>query len=301
MSSSLFVLFNVMGVVFTVVNGLCMGGQMCYYDKNIVANRSMAILLIVEHCLCILLSVFLAKQAHVIDAQLNSDVGVKLKYPLGRLRKTISRISNKLTSDPKVVSSDPNGSVVSLRRENTETPDLHHVQTDHEGKVMSTIEISAMRRKRFKHKRSKSNPIQMDRNVLKPQSMAEEVFSIYSDSEMKDSLEVRRKKPKVFRFRNRVSVINTKNKPRTKDSAGSSDDDTQEVEIVQTTTLSLQSSGLVVVAPYSQETDDQNLTAMSQKRQMEGQSESEITETDSSPPSYDSVIIGPGPDIPVED
>ena len=260
-----------MGVVFAVVNGICMDGLMCYYDRNKSANRAMAVLLIIEHCVCILLSVILAKRAHVIDAGLKSDVSIRLNQPMifykkssGDLQANKSKDSRKQVPPAAVSTSDES------RRQSMDTPDLQHVQTDHEGKVMSTIEISAKRRK-FRKKRSKSNP-NLKRIGLTPEDLDddEDVFSIFSDSEMKDSKERRRSKIKVFRVKNRVSVINKK--PNT-----STDEERHEVQIVQTTTVSVKSSGTVMQVK-SVSPDDDTTT-------------NDDTYTES-PPPYESVIQG---------
>lgn len=263
-----------MGVVFAVVNGICIKGQMCYYDRNEVANRSMAILLIIEHCVCILLSVLLAKKAYVIDAGLKSDVAIRLNHPFTLFYRR--EVNTPQRTSAGVAPAPMSSSVESVcaRRESMDTPDLHHVQTDHEGKVMSTVEISAKRRKKFRKNRSKSNP-NLKREALKPQDIDGEVYSIFSDSEAKDSRERRRSKTKVFRVKNRVSVVNK----RPKRDDVSDEDDKQEVEIVQTTTVSVKSSGkFMKVKPFTPEIDEQTTT-----------SDDTICETES-PPSYDSVI-----------
>lgn len=285
-SSSLFVLFNVMGVVFTVVNGVCMGGQMCYYDRNIVANRAMAILLIIEHCACILFSVLLAKRAHVIDAELNSDVSVKLNQPFNYFRRSRSRKSS-VVSPSQRTSSEDSAESVRDERFDTESPDLHHVHTDHEGKALSTVEITAKRRKLFRKRRSKSHPnlskatneLHVD---LKPEDAEGKVYTLYSDSEMKIQKVKNRKKIFVrkVKSKNRVSVIN---KPR----KNSCDDEIrQEVEIVQTTTLSLQSSGsgVLVVAPVSPDADDSELNSTIEEQMNKTLQEAGVIAADCTPP-----------------
>lgn len=201
-----------MGTVFVVVNGLCIEGQMCYYDKHEVANRLMAVVLIIFHCASILVCVFLAKRAHVIDQELNSDISVKLNQPLDWLHRR-SRRSSMTSALPSVTDSSV-GSASSLanRSGETETPDLLHVQTSKTGAVMTTVEISA---KRFvkKHRRSKSNPTMIKTsdsqlNQLNPEGT---VYSIYSDTEMGHSEEKKKKKIGLFKKvkKNQVESKNT--------------------------------------------------------------------------------------------
>ncbi|XP_052817617.1 uncharacterized protein LOC128243734 [Mya arenaria] len=196
-SSSVLVLFNVMGVVFVVVNGICLEGQMCFYDKNETANRVMAIWLIILHCASILINVFLAKRAHVIDSQLNHDVSVKLNQPLDWLHRR-SRRSSMTSALPSCESSIGSAASLSETSNRTETPNLSQVQTSKSGVVMTTVEISA---KRFTktHRRSKSHP-NMVRNIdFKPDPSDGTMVPIFSDTEMRQSEEKKKKKIGLFR------------------------------------------------------------------------------------------------------
>lgn len=171
-----------MGVVFTVVNGICIQQMMCYYDKYTAANRTMAIVLILEHCVSVILSVFLAKKSHLIHSQLNEDVGIKLNIPFDFLHFR-SRRRSEASGDQTEVA----------RNEQTtptdKQPDLTEVQVKG-GHTLTTVEISAMRQKT--HRRSKSQPNMLKQLGLKPAE--DDIFSIYSDSESKVKEAARKKR-----------------------------------------------------------------------------------------------------------
>lgn len=186
-SLSVFVLFNVMGVVFTVVNGMCVEDQMCYYDQNKTANRLMAICLIILHCVSILLSVFLAKRAHLIDSELNTDIGIKLNHVINFLRRQRS-----VASIPQSEISDSKRTSPSQDSDRTEVG-LSEVQNKG-GHVLTTIEISAMAHRKT-HRRSKSQPNMVKQlGLQKPGDVKGQVFSIYSDTEVDESDERKKKK-----------------------------------------------------------------------------------------------------------
>ncbi|KAL4234587.1 hypothetical protein ACF0H5_006228 [Mactra antiquata] len=191
-SSSLFVLFNVMGTVFTVVNGMCIEDQMCYYDKNITANRMMAITLILLHCVSIVLSVFLAKRTHLIDSQLNTDIGIKLNHVINFLRK---RRNHSVASIPQSDRSESRQTTPSQESNQTDTG-LSEVHSKG-GHVLTTIEISAMAHRKT-HRRSKSQPNMVKQlGLQKPENLKGQVFSIYSDTETAENDERERKKRKT--------------------------------------------------------------------------------------------------------
>ncbi|XP_052232040.1 uncharacterized protein LOC127845257 isoform X2 [Dreissena polymorpha] len=222
-NSSVIVLFNVMGVVFAVVNGLCISGQQCYYDRNEHANRFIAIALVLLHCLSILVNVLLAKRSHLIGSQFQHDVSVKFIHTMVWLRRKRSRkvsMTSQLPSLPEsCVDASENSTFTSpTQRENT--PTLTEVQTSKRGSVMATIEIMAMRKHKT-HRRTKSHP-NMIRNIdLKPDDMEGTVYSIYSDSEMKKSEESKKKKIGLFRKRKKNKVDSESLTSSTKDSVAS--------------------------------------------------------------------------------
>lgn len=227
--SSIFVLFNVMGVVFTVVNGMCTAGQMCYYDKHLMANRAMAILLTLEHCVSVISSVFLAKRAHVIDSELNEDVSIKLNLPFDFLERLKSRKRTESVEHLELSRSEqttPSGSI-----EQKETGLSNVVVKD--GHVLTTIEISAMSRKT--HRRTKSQPNMIRQLDLKPPELEGQVYSIYSDSETKMTEEEKRKKKRFIPSKRKLNRIDAtihisaiprvNSKSRESDEHGTSEDE----------------------------------------------------------------------------
>ncbi|XP_045192290.2 uncharacterized protein LOC123548808 [Mercenaria mercenaria] len=209
---SVFVLFNVMGVVFTVVNGMCIESQMCYYDKNYISNRTMAILLILEHCVSILASIFLAKRAHLIDSELSADVSIKLNHHFNFSRKSKRSSASEQQSDTsRSQQTTP---------ENKNESGLSEVQNKG-GHVLTTIEISAMTHRKT-HRRSKSQPITLKQLGLEQTKIEGQEFSIYSDSESKVKGEHHKKKRRFIPSKsksNRVKAtieINTDKRVRSK-------------------------------------------------------------------------------------
>ena len=77
---SVIVLWEVMGIVFTVVNGICNSGQLCYYDRNVGVNRGMAICIIFLHSLSMVISTFLARKTHLYEVEFGNDISIKLGH-----------------------------------------------------------------------------------------------------------------------------------------------------------------------------------------------------------------------------
>lgn len=224
---SVFVLFNVMGVVFTVVNGICIESMECYYDKNDISNRFMAILLILEHCISILASVYFAKRTHVIDSELSADTSIRLNHHFDYLQ-----IRTHKHSSSSMQQSETSRSQQTTPSDNQNEPELSKVQSKG-GHVLTTIEISAMSHKKT-HRRSKSQPINFKQLGLNPQEIEGHMFSIYSDSEMKVKAEDRKKKRRFVPSKpkgNRVTAtikITAKKRVRSKSVGHDIDEDSTE-------------------------------------------------------------------------
>lgn len=215
LSCAMFVLFNVTGVVFTVVNGICIENQMCYYDKYLASNRMMAVLLILEHCACILGSILIAKRVHLIYSELNADTAIKLnRLDLLRIRTKHRSVTSLPQSAGSSHSEQTNPSHSGSQKEHG----LSHVQNKG-GHILTTIEISAMNPRKT-HRRSRSQPIMLKQLGLKPPEMEEETVSIFSDSDMKVNVKNRKKKRRFIPAKaNRVKTtieISTEGKSRSK-------------------------------------------------------------------------------------
>ena len=166
---------------------MCIEGQMCYYDKNHVANRTMAILLIFEHFLFTLVSIILAKRSHLIESDLSADASIKLNTHFNF--RTGMKKKSSVSLQQSNISRSQQGTP-----ENQKESGLSEVQKKG-GHILTTIEISAMTRRKT-HRRSKSQPVNLKHLSLKPIEIEGRVFSIYKDSESEN--EKGRKKKKGF-------------------------------------------------------------------------------------------------------
>lgn len=183
-----FVLFNVMGVVFTVVNGVCIKDQMCYYDKNEVANRFMAILLILQHCITIVTCVFLTKKGHLIDTELSSDITIRLyhHFDFSKIAARLKARAAKHKSNAKSVRDaeanvGSSGSIPSISTTKSSTKDEDEVFA---GPQTSAAEKFEKIRNHHK-KKSKSQPNLHQRNNSDGATEIKgTLVSIYSGSDM---------------------------------------------------------------------------------------------------------------------
>lgn len=163
-----------------------------------MSNRMMAILLILEHCVSILASIFFAKRSHLIDSELSADTAIKLNHHFDFLRIRTSKLSPSESSGSHQSNSD---------ELNEHTLTEVHSKGCH---ILTTIEISAMTHKKT-HRRSKSQPNMVKQLGLKPLEVEGQVFSIYSDSEMKvENVEDRKKKRRFIPSKTKSNRIKAK-------------------------------------------------------------------------------------------
>lgn len=175
-----------------------------------MSNRMMAILLILEHCVSILASIFFAKRSHLIDSELSADTAIKINHHFDFLRIRTRELSQ--SESPR------------SHQSNSDELNEHALTEVHSkgGHVLTTIEISAMTHKKT-HRRSKSQPNMVKELGLKPPEVEGHVFSIYSDSDMKaEKVEGRKKKRRFIPSKaksNRIKAkieINTGRRRRSK-------------------------------------------------------------------------------------
>lgn len=209
--SSFFVLFNVMGVVFVVVNGICISDMMCYYTKHETVNQSMAVVLIILHSVSILSSVFLAKRAHLIECQIKADISVKLMHTFDFVRRRTRHNSEKCghestSTDAATSIQDPDCSCI------TTDADTSMSQSNTSRDFIVSAEVSVSSQKIIRP-RSKSHSNLNKKHDAHEQEM-EPVSSVHSDSETNsDRKERKRKHFKSVCSKNRVGILIINKKP----------------------------------------------------------------------------------------
>ena len=190
-----------MGIVFAVVNGMCIRGQLCYYDKNETANRSLAISLVFLHFVSILFSVFLAKKSHLIDSQLGEDITIRINHSFVWGKRKASKVTSSTNDSSNYSNFSSSGN------ENVATGDEENTQDG--GEIVEAPATSWLDKKRaiiIKTRRSKSHP-NLRRHLEINQDIEGTVVSIYSDTEEKpdESKQRRGKRRQVLPKRNRVT------------------------------------------------------------------------------------------------
>ena len=78
MTCSILVLWDAMGIVFTVVNGICSDGQLCYYDTNMEVNRVMVGIIIFLHSLTMVMQIIFARKTHQYENEFHNDLSIRL-------------------------------------------------------------------------------------------------------------------------------------------------------------------------------------------------------------------------------
>lgn len=194
MAGSIFVLWNVMGIVFAVVNGICNTGQLCYYDKNMEINRAMAVSIIFLHSLTMVIQIFFSRKTHMYETEFKNDISIRLGHDWTLSRKA---------SMKSVTSTGSFHSSRSLSSSEDVKHDLNTNATDHKLPPTKTIFVieSAHRKwppvvENIKTHRSKSIP-----NIRKHPEMLEKqpdlkggtMVSIYTDSDTKKTEEQKQK------------------------------------------------------------------------------------------------------------
>lgn len=149
----------------------------------------MAILLILEHSLCILGSILIAKRVHLIYSELNADIAIKLNQ-LDILR--IRSIHRSVAALPQSADSSHSEQTTPTHSGSQKEHGLSQVQNKG-GHILTTIEISAMTHRKT-HRRSRSQPNMLKQLGLKPPEVEGETVSIFSDSDMKINVKNRKKK-----------------------------------------------------------------------------------------------------------
>lgn len=194
MAGSIFVLWNVMGIVFAVVNGICNTGQLCYYDKNMEINRAMAASIIFLHSLTMVIQIFFSRKTHMYETEFKNDISIRLGHDWTLSRKA---------SMKSVTSTGSFHSSRSLSSEEDVKHDLNTNAADHKPPATNTIFVieSAHRKwppivENITTHRSKSIP-----NIRKHPEMLEKqpdleggtMVSIYTDSGTKKTEEQKQK------------------------------------------------------------------------------------------------------------
>lgn len=209
MAASILVLWNAMGIVFTVVSGICNTGQLCYYDKNMELNKAMAGGIIFLHALTMVLQTLFARKTHMYEAEFHNDISIRLGHDWVLSRKAPLQ---SVGSTGSFHSSSRRSSVKTIKDE--EDPD----QTDQNVPVKTIVVVEAEYRKFppvpvaeprvLSRCRSKSIP-----NMRKHPEMLEDqpdlqggtVVSIYSDSDSKRSDSQKKRIRKLFKHSHRRS------------------------------------------------------------------------------------------------